>query len=243
MKLSKIFRHYQRIILSGLIVLFALLGLFLGVVPLIQKSLVINGQITELSADIGALEAKLSVLGGLDEDTLRVNLETLLSAIPSDKSLASLMGTIDGLTAQTGVAVSALALAKPGSLATASARKLSADEQVVGSSILPFTVHLTGSFDQIRAFLASAVRVRRSFRIRSFDMTLQGATSVTANVAMDAFYAPIPSAIGSVLQTIGPLEAKDNQVIERLSGLPLLVQMSAPVAPSAGAGKADPFSL
>ena len=244
MKLKKLFRQYQRILLSGFIILFAFLGFFLGVIPLVQKTLAINSNRIGLIADVRGLETKLTVLQNLDEDTLRANLQTLLSAIPSDKSLATLMGTIDGLTAQTGVTVGTLALAKPGSLATESAKKLSADEQAVGSSILPFTINISGSFDQIRAFLASATSVRRSLRIRSFGMTLRGEAIVTATLMMDAFYAPLPSAIGSVRQPIAPLSEKDTQVIAKLSGMPLMIQTgTAVVAPAAGAGKSDPFSL
>ncbi|MCX6793784.1 MAG: type 4a pilus biogenesis protein PilO [Candidatus Gottesmanbacteria bacterium] len=243
-QLKKIFREYQWLIISIGILLMCGFGFVLGVVPLAQKAIDLNNEYSSLSAEVNALNNKASILQTIDEDTIRSNMQTLLSAVPYDKSLPTLLGTLDGLTAKTGVSVESFSLSKPGSLATVSARSLNAGEQAVGSNILPFTINVSGTFDQIRAFLTAATSVRRFFRIRTFDVSFVNADTVSANIAMDAFYSPIPSSIGSVSQPITALTSTDNDLIAKIAAMQLFETTSATLPPpSAGAAKPDPFSL
>jgi Tfp pilus assembly protein PilO len=249
MQLKKIFREYQGLIVSIGILIVSGLGFVLGVVPLLQNTITMNNEFNTLSAEVDVLKNKVSVLETIDEDTMKSNLQTLLSAVPSDKSLSTLLGTVDGLTAQTGVSVDNFSLSRLGSLATDSAQRLNADEQAVGSNILPFKISIAGSFDQVRAFFAAAVSVRRLVRIRTFDASFLktgtvSANMVSANVTMDAFYSPLASTIGSVRQPVTALSDTDNELIAKVAAMQLLVQPSSTLPPpSAGAAKSDPFSL
>jgi hypothetical protein len=156
---------------------------------------------------------------------------------------------LDGLTAKTGVSVGDFSLSKLGSLATDSAQRLNADEQAVGSNILPFTISVEGTFDQLRAFFTAGISVRRLFRFRTFDVSFvkigtESANVVSANVAMDTFYSPLPSTIGSVSQPVTALTGTDTDLIAKVAAMQLLVTTSAPMPPpTGGAGKSDPFSL
>lgn len=249
MQLRKLFREYQGLIISVGVLIVSGLGLVLGVVPLIQKTIDLNTENSSLSAEVDLLNNKVSVLQSIDENMMRSDLQTLLSAVPSDKSLGTLLGTLDGLTGKTGVSSGNFSLSKLGSLATESAQRLTADEQAVGSNILPFTISLTGTLDQMRGFLATSISVRRLFRVRTFDVSFlkagtESGTMVSANVAMDTFYSPLPSAIGSVSQPLTALTSTDTDLIAKVAAMPLLVQTSATLPPpTAGAGKPDPFSL
>lgn len=250
MQLKKLFHEYQGLIVSIGILIVCGSGLLLGVVPLIQKTIDLNTESRTLSAEVDLLNNKVSVLQSIDENAMRRDLQTLLSAVPSDKSLSTLLATVDGLTSQTGISVDGFSLSKPGSLATESAKRLSADEQAVGSNILPFTVSIAGSFDQIRTFFASSVSVRRLFRIRTFDVSFlkagtESANMVSARVAMDAFYSPLPSVIGPVSEPLTALTSTDIDLIAKVAAMQPLAQTSslALPPPTAGAGKADPFSL
>lgn len=250
MQLRKLFREYQGLIVSIGILIVCGLGILLGVVPLIQKTINVHTESRTLSAEVDLLNNKVSVLQSIDENAMRSNLQTLLSAVPSDKSLGTLLGTLDGLTSQAGVSVDSFSLSKLGSLATESAKRLSADEQAVGSNILPFTISIAGSFDQIRALFAASVSVRRLFRIRTFDVSFlkagtESANMVSAHVGMDAFYSPLPSAIGPVSEPLTALTSTDVDLIAKVAAMRPLAQTSSVAlpAPAAGAGKADPFSL
>ena len=249
MQFKKLFHEYQGLIISIGILIVCGLGLLLGVVPLIQKTIDLNTESRTISAEVDLLNNKVSVLQSIDENAMRSDLQTLLSAVPSDKSLSTILGTLDGLTGKTGVSSENFSLSKPGSLATESAKRLTADEQAVGSNILPFAISLTGTLDQMRGFLATSISVRRLFRVRSFDVSFlktgtESGSMVSANVAMDAFYSPLPSAIGSVSQQLTALTSTDTDLIAKVAGMQLLVQTSASLPPpSVGAAKPDPFSL
>jgi Tfp pilus assembly protein PilO len=250
MQLRKLSREYQGLIVSIGILIVCGLGVLLGVVPLIQKTIDLNTENRSLSAEVDLLNNKVSVLQSIDENAMRSDLQTLLSAVPSDKSLSTLLDTLDGLTGKTGVSSGNFSLSKLGSLATESAQRLSADERAVGSNILPFTISLTGTLDQMRGFLATSVSVRRLFRIRTFDVSFvktgtESGTMVSANMAMDTFYSPLPSAIGSVSEPLTALTSTDTNLIAKVAAMQPLVQTSSVTLPppTGGAGKSDPFSL
>ncbi|MCX6792342.1 MAG: hypothetical protein NT149_04900 [Candidatus Gottesmanbacteria bacterium] len=252
MQLNKLFHNYLGLIVSVGILIVSGLGILLGVVPILQKTIDMNTQFNSLSAEVDILKNKVSVFESIDEVSMRSNVQTLLSAVPSDKSLPTLLGTLDGLTAKTGVASGNFSLAKLGSLATESAQRLSADEQDVGGNILPFTIDITGSLDQIRGFLAASVSVRRLLRIRTFDVSFlktapessESANLVSATLGMDTFYSPLPTTIGSVSQPLTALTSTDDDVIAKVASMQLLVVPSSPLPPpSVGPSKPDPFSL
>lgn len=252
MQLNKLFRQYRELIISIGVILVSILGFVLGVVPLVKKTMVLNTEYRTLSQEVDVLREKASVLQSIDEGTMKTDLQALLFAVPSDKSISSLLGTIDSLTAKTGVTPGTVSLAKLGSLATASAQRLNVEEKTVGSNIVPFTMSISGTLDQTRTFLATSVSVRRVFRIRSFDVSFMktdtvstaSATMVSTHLSMDAFYSPLPTSIGSVSQPLTPLTGADTDLIEKVVRIPLLVPPSIPLPPpSAGPAKLDPFSL
>jgi len=237
-------RDYRGLIFSLSILLVCILGFLFGIVPVAQQVINRAESLSSRTKDLNALKMKISVLQGIDENTLRTDLQTLLSAVPSDKSLATLLTTVDNLTAQTGVSVGSLSLTKPGSLSTASASQLTEDEKQVGSNILPFAVSVSGTFDQIRTFLSTASLVRRLFRVRTFNISFQDNNIVSTIVTLNAFYFPLPSTIGPVIQPVTLLSGADTDTVAKVESLRLLTGSMSPLPPpSSGPAKSDPFSL
>lgn len=249
MQVTKLFRQYREIIISAGVLITCVLGLLLGVIPLVQKTMTLRRESKDLSAEVEILKQKVAILQSVDEDAMKRDVQTLLSAVPSDKSISTVLGTLDGLTAKTGVSAGNFSLARLGSLATASAQRLTTDEKVVGSNIVPFTISISGSLDQIQAFLATSISVRRTFRVRTFNVAFQktasgSASMASANVTMDAFYSPLPTTIGSVGQPLADLTGEERELVAKVAAIPLLIPPSSPLPPPAyGPAKADPFSL
>jgi Tfp pilus assembly protein PilO len=252
MKLNKIVREYQGMIISAGILIISGIGILLGVVPFVRKTIDMNTQLNSVSAEVDVLKNKVSVLQSIDEVSMRSSVQVLLSAVPSDKSISTLLGTLDGLSAKSGVAAGNFSLSKLGSLATESAQRLSADEQAVGGNIVPFTVNISGTLEQIRGFLTTSVSVRRILRVRTIDVSFPktesestaAASIASATLGMDTFYSPLPSAIGSVSQPLTALTSLDDDMIAKVSGMQLLVPLYTPLpSPAGGPAKADPFSL
>lgn len=245
MQLQKIFRDNRSVIIMTAIILFSLAGFVYGVVPLVKQIIVVSESVSQLSADIAKLEQKSSVMGQLDETTLRDNLLTLVSAVPPDKSLVSVLSTVDGVAGDSGVTLVNLQLSRPGSIATQSARKLTVQEAKAGANILSFSAEISGTYDQVRAFLSKVASVRRYFHLVAFDISFIG-TNVAARMDLEAYYAPYPTALGDVTSPISPLTDKEKTTLANLESYPVYstgsVSTTAVQAPITG-GKTDPFSL
>ncbi len=234
---------YQTLIGSVVTILFALGGFFFGVVPVAKKSLDLQKQNTAIDREIAALRKKNDILASVDQETLQNNLLTLVSAVPPDKSLATLFDGIDAVTAAAGVSVTNLTLTRAGSLATESAKKITADEKGVGASILPFALTIEGSFDQVRQFLSTIVSIRRFFRIRSVELSVSDAAALVAHVNLDTFYTPMPTVIGGVAASITGLTDQESETIAQTGAIQLVSSVPTAVAASAsGAGKSDLFT-
>ena len=250
-QIKKILHTYQTLVISTVIIVLCGVGFLWGIIPLIHKTIDVNAEQKIHAEAVDVLKQKITVLQSINEDEIRGNLQTLLSAIPSDKSLATLFSTLDGLSTQTGISIEDVSLARPGSLATASATRLTVAERAIGSNILPLSIHVSGTFDHIQNFLTTSINIRRLFRVQSFDISfLQNGTPsaslLTATIVMEAFYSPIPSSIGAVNQPLPELTPSDIDTISKVAAMKLLTPAaSSPVFPNGSSGgvKPDPFSL
>jgi Tfp pilus assembly protein PilO len=242
-------RSYRELVVAVVVLIGVFVGFLVGVVPAAQAVFSLRDSVDTLETQTTELRVKAAILSAIDEQTYKRILADLVTAVPADQSLTSLFSTIDGLAAQSTLSVTDLGLAKPGSLATESARKQSSEEKQIGSNLLPFSVTIAGTYDQIREFLAQVIRVRRFFRVRSFNLTLIDPTNVSVRMAMDAFYAPYVTSIAGVDKKIDPLNEKDEQTIAAVAAMPLvgssIVVDDAPATQEEvpTAQKQDPFSL
>ena len=230
---TKFLRTYQGLITSIVMILLTAIGTLVGIVPGVKRIIDIRSQSIQLTKTIQTLRTKINILESKDESTYRDEFAQLLAAVPGDKSLPTMFSTLDGLTMQTGVTLTEASLAKPGSIASGSATKRSPEEQKIESNLLPFTVTVNGSYDQIYAFLSQVNTVRRFFRVRNFDISFSDMSTISVHMGMDAFYAPIASTIGPVDSPLDPLSPSEEALITKISQLPYLGQtmMSASVQP------------
>lgn len=243
-RVRTVWKLYGRLVVGAALVVFSAVGVVSGVVPLARKTLAMTGSMKDLSRDIALLETTSSTLSGLDKETLSSTLALLASAVPADKEIGTILGTFDAVTSSLGLDVRDFSLSKPGSLASESAKKLSADESAIGANSVSFSASVTGSPDQIREFLTTVSSVRRLFRLRSMDLSFSGGT-VTAKVQMDAFYHPAPKAPGPGGTPVEAISDKEQAAIDKVSSLRLLIPvggaLTAPGIPVSGE-KSDPFA-
>jgi Tfp pilus assembly protein PilO len=245
----KFFRTYQELLISVLILVGIGIGVLVGIIPVVNKIIELRNQSNDLQTLIEAMRVKVNILDSSDEETNKRYLSELALAVPQDKSLTSVFSTIDGLGTETGVTLSDFTLTKPGSIASGSAKKVTTEEKTVGSNFVPFTLTVAGTYEQIHDFFNRVVQVRRFFRVRHFDLTFLNNT-VSARLGMDAYYAALPTKLGSAEQVIEPLSQEDEQIITKIMALPVLSQdASMPVSGQSGvvtsesSNREDPFSL
>lgn len=245
-EIRKFLRAYQSFVVSAILLVSVIAGFIFGIIPAARKTLDLRSEAGIRTRQIEDLRVKASILASVDETSYRGYLADLVSAVPPDQSLTSLFATIDGLGNETGVVLTNLALVKPGAIATESARRQSAEEKQIGTHLLPFTVTVSGSYDQIREFLARVVSVRRFFRVRRFDLSLLDPTNVLVKMDMDAYYAPYLSSIGGTDTKIDPLTPKDEEIMTLVRSMPIVggIEVLAPQLPgnSTTEFKANPFA-
>lgn len=221
MQMKKLLQQYRLFIIMGVSILLSAGGFLFGVVPFARNVIAMQQSLRQMSQDIAALRQKTSVLSGLDETTLRNNLATLSSAVPADKSLETILSTIDGVSRETGVLLKDFQIVNVGSLSTESAKKRTKYEADIGSSVLDVLVTVDGSYPQVQEFLASVGSVRRLFHIVTFNLS-RSATTVGARITLRAFYTPYPSSVGSVLAPIADLSDEQQKVISQVSNMRLM---------------------
>jgi len=234
MQIPKFLRPYQGLIISILMIIVAILGIVFGIIPAIGKIIQMRSNIISLSEANEQMKTKLNILESTDENVYRSELQDLVAAVPSDKSLTTLFSTVDAISASSGVTISDLSLIKPGSIATESAVKQSTEEKQIGSSILPFTVTVYGTYAQIHDFLSQVVGVRRFFRVRNFDISFSDVSNISVRMGMDAFYSPISLNPATFNKPLEPLTQEEEQIIAKIQALPIVGQISLPAPSTAG---------
>jgi len=245
--IRRIIRLYQSFIISGVIILFCLIALFVGIIPGSQKIVSMGKAVYEQTKTIQSLEEKINILNTLDEELLQSYVTSAITAVPADKSLGTIFSTIDGLTAQEGVAVEGVSLSSIGSIATESAQKLSTEEQKIGVNIVPFSIVVVGPIEQVRNVVDKAVKIRRLFRIRNFDLSFDNKSGTTrSTIQMDAYYVPFSKSLGKIRDALKPLSDEEIQIMSKISALPLVTREEQVSTESSqvqtGPRSMDPFS-
>jgi hypothetical protein len=81
---------------------------------------------------------------------------------------------------------------------------------------------VTGTYSQIRAFVEKSIQVRTFFRVRFFVINFGEKETISVHMGMDAYFAPLPTNLGSAQQSVEPLTAQDEETINRVASLPVL---------------------
>ncbi len=247
--LKKFWKAYKEVVISVALMLGVLIGVIFGVYPVVLKILEMQNASAIISKNNRALQTKVALLESIDEETYKQYLRELAYAVPTDKSLSSLFSTIDGLSTLTGVLLSDFVLERPGSIASDSAKRQTGEEKKLGNNFLPFTLTVSGTYEQINAFVAESIRVRRFFRIRSFDITFSSSGTISTRMGMDAYYAPLPTQLGSAGKAIEQITEEDEKIISKISALPYVGGIPGEeIGPATGVEvigppREDPFSL
>lgn len=237
-------RSYKNVIVSVIIILFCIAALFFAIIPAVQKTVEVVGQVHVMKTESQALQTKLTMLESLSEDTLKTQLATALSAVPADRSFSSLFDAVEGIANQAGVSLVDMSISQGATLATPSAAKVSASDKQLGTRTIPFTVTVTGSLRAIEQFITIAPTVRRLLRIRLFSLSFPKIDQpISIGLDMDGFYEPLPVVLGSDKSVLPTLTNEDSAILARLQEMPLIGEMSDSLPPPViGKVKENPFS-
>lgn len=238
--LTRFWRLYRGFALSVALLVFTAIGTFAGLLPVIRSSLNMFSAVQKFEERTKALTEKLQFLDSLDEETIRQNLQTLFSAVPPEKSIPTILSTTDGVIATSALSTLDISISNPGSLATEAATRKTTEEKQIGGLLQPFGVSLEGPVDNFGTFFQTISSVRRLLRVRNFEATISRGNIVQAHVELDAFYSPLPKAIGSIDQPISKTTSDEDAVVAKVSSYPLAAQ-SLSLSPQVSTGRTNPF--
>jgi Tfp pilus assembly protein PilO len=235
-------RPYQGFFLPVGVALVSIISFIVGVIPAISYDLARVNTLKELAGEVKTLTIKSQLLANLDEQELKDNLLLLTDAVPTTPSLPTVFATIEGLAADTGVAVGSVEILDSGVIATDSAKRQTADEKKIGAYLLPFAITVDGTYGNIKQYIGKLVSIRRFLRVRSFAISFPQEGGAKSRLELDAFYAPLPKGLGSQTM-LSPLTSAEKSVIESVDAYKSYMSQAEQFLPSSsGGGKADPFS-
>lgn len=234
--------RYQEIILPGIFFIFSATIVLFGILPATSKILELMDTVNKTRDSVNLLSAKEAFLGSQNEYSLQQKLQILVSAIPQDKSLPTVFSLIDGLSVSSGVTLINLTLSG-GQLSTASAKLQTTQERMIGASILPFVISVSGSPSNLLSFIAKATQSRRLVRFQNFDVSLASTAAANLKANFQAFYTPLPQTQAVAEQALPILTTEDNATLDKLTSFAWLSQqLNIPNVTEHQAPKANPFS-
>lgn len=239
---QKLLVPYKNILISIAIVVCSLLGLFIGVIPSFKTTLKLYQDTVDLEKEVSALLEKTEFLTSLNEQDLRSKLSLLTSAVPSEKQIPSLFDSIETVVSRSNVSLEDMSLDTNQAISSESGKKQEKQEKNIGAPLVGFNLTVKGTYQQLRTFLHEIISVRRFFRVRFFDITIQNSESVMLRLGADTFYYSLPTTIPSVAAKINPISRQDEEILKKVSGYPWVAEeVSSPLSPTVYEPKINPF--
>lgn len=227
MDIQRIIRTYQQLAVSVAVLVFCVIAFFSGILPSFKTVRDRFIALYALGKDNEQLTQKVELLNRYEEIDLKDKLSVLFSAVPGDKSLPSLFGTVEAVANETGVTIVDMSVSG-GLVASASASKQSPLEKKLGSRIVPFTVTVEGSLSNMQQFIINIPLVRRLMRIREFSITFpKNNKPLTVSFLLDAFYEPYETQLGGTGALIKPLNDDELSIIDKLTKFPLMLSANS----------------
>ncbi len=232
-KIKRFIRMNKTLVIYTSLFLVGCAGLFIGLIPSIQKAIALYREVASLQTEVNKIQEKASMLSGIDQAGLENTVEQVLAAIPSDKSVTTLMATVEAVAGKSNLVVTDMSIEGIGSLASGSAKLATKPEGNTLTEIVTFQ----GELPQFRNFLADAIRVRRLMRIKSLELTaIPKSTMMNMKLAVEVFYSPLPASIGKATDSLPPLTPKELETLEKLDRYPIAYSISVPEVAQVTAG-------
>jgi len=210
----------QTIVVYGAVFCVAFLALFIGVIPSFRRLIALYTEIETIRTSIEKLQKKASVLSTYEQSSLEATYKELLVAVPADKSVSTLMATVETLATQKQLTIIGETIERIGSVASQSA-------QVNTKGEMNMTITVQGDLGRLREFFEEIIHVRRLVRVDGIEMSFSGRTQVPeAIISMTSFFSPLPSMIRKLSDTLEPLTSKQTETLEKVLGYPVAYKSS-----------------
>jgi len=219
LKIRRLFRLHKMLVLYSVLIMISILFFFVGLLPAVRKSIAMVQELRVTKEEISRIQKKANLLSSLDQSELQKNAETLLWAVPSERSVPTLLSTIEGLAAKHDIFISEMMIEGISSLASNSGRLAVKPE----GNIITETLSLQGDLVQLRNFLFESTRVRRLMRIKDLTLSsLPKTNRIMAQLVIEMFYLPLPVSIGKPSDPLEPFSQRELETLGKIASFPIV---------------------
>lgn len=229
-------KRYQGFVLPLALALIAIATALLGIKPAIFKVIELYENIKTTRAEIVALTDKENFLESLDEKQMRLQLSSLVSAVPLTKSPETAIMTLEGIASQNSLTMGDLSLSVAGLVASGSAE--SASKAQMPKFAIAFKSY--GTTEQLMNFLSLLYRARRLLQVQEFELSFD-TTPPELSGSLNAFYLPLLRETRSLSAPLIALTPGELDLITKISNLSLFIR-EVQAAPISGEPRPDPFN-
>lgn len=227
--LQKLYYKYRFYIFPVVVVICSVVLLAVVIYPQARKIMDISKAQVDTDGKAAQVKAKVDALNSLNSSDLTTQMNVLLTVLPEDKDYPGLIQILKNTILSRGLILVDFQVGGSGSAAAKS------------SGLYTVMISLKGTKSAVDDFISSVEALPRMIRIQNLDFNLGKAPDiVTANITLNIFYAPAPTAVGAVDSPLPKLTEKDQQMVALFTrGINL---SSPPVSTSSAKGKADLFN-
>jgi len=249
LNIQRVIRFHKTMVVYSTLLTVGLISLFAGLVPAIGKSIALINDLRTMQEEIAGIQKKATMLQSVDLLELEQTARDVLAGVPPDKSVSTLLSTIEAVATKYNLYISDMSIEGIASLAKDSAKPVTKPE----GNILTEGISLQGELIQLRNFLTECVRVRRLMRVKDMVITsMPKSNLITAKLTIEVFYLPLPQTIGKISDALDPFSQKELATIEKIKSYPIMydseiMPISPQETPALGdiptePAVADPFS-
>lgn len=172
------------------------------------------------------LTAKAEGLEAIDNDQLQKQVALAVTALPSGKDLARVIGVMQGVAKASGLALLSVQIGQTTSSAASG-----------GFSV---KVEVSGSEFALSNFLRNVESSSRVMKVGAMDLAFSKVqNNIDAAVTVEVFYSPTPQALGAVTDSLPQITPEDEKIIISLSRAPVSTYSASPA--NILIGKSNPF--
>lgn len=228
-EIKKLYREYRFIIFPALTGAVCLLLIALIVVP--QTLSFFNNQESLRASEEKHqfLSEKAQTLSSLNEVDLKNKTEVMVSVLPDDKDYSTILGLIQSITSATGFVITSFQIGAPFT------------DTSTGTLGFNIKVEITGQQENFKNLLNGLENSKQVLKLSGVEINDQGnATRLETVVSIDAYYAPLPKAIGALNAPLPELTAEDLALLTKYSRL-VDTRAATSTFSASPKGKLNPF--
>ena len=202
------FNSHKNLAIAMMVAAASLLLVVVAIVPIYQSASTIYADIEKKSAELDALNTKVSILTKLDANILIERVSVIDKALPPRKDVLLYLSSVDGLSRELGLTFGGLSLA-PGDVTEATGSASKSTKSSGGLQTLQTEIKMSGGKDGIYTFLRTIEEVLPLMQIKDVKVTVAGEDQYTLALTLGMLWAePATADVKSKIVLFGDSEEK-----------------------------------